>query len=132
MKEKIIKKSKTEIKFITQYYPTFTILNILNPEHFQCEIELLGEKAKKVIKKVGVFCEIQNVLGTLNYTPPKSRTGEDLALDITGRFIIQALNYVAKFAAEAIQWIKKKHSMDIYMQELRSVYILYFFLRMTF
>lgn len=62
-KQKIIKESKTEIEFLTQYQPKFSILSHLQQMARKTVFERLGDIGEKVIQKVGDTFEIQNVVG---------------------------------------------------------------------
>jgi len=62
-KEKIIKESTTEIEFLDQYEPTFSILSRSDKMAREKVFERLGRKAKKIFNKVGDFFEIQNIVG---------------------------------------------------------------------
>ena len=63
IKEKIIKESTTEIEFLDQFRPTYSILSRSKKMARETVFERLGKLGKKIIKKVVDTVEIQNVLG---------------------------------------------------------------------
>ena len=67
-REKIIKESTTEIEFLDQYEPTFSILSRSDKMARENFLGWLGKIAKKVINKVGdsvgdFVVEIKNIVG---------------------------------------------------------------------
>ena len=65
IKQKIIKETTTDIEFLDQFRPAYSILSGSAKMARETVFERLGKLGRKVIKKVGkkVEAEIQNVLG---------------------------------------------------------------------
>ena len=72
IKQKIIKETTTDIEFLGQFRPAYSILSGSAKMARETVFERLGKKAKKVLKKIGeevgekideVKVEIRNVLG---------------------------------------------------------------------
>ena len=75
IKEKIIKETTTELEFLDQFRPAYSILSGSTKMARETVFERLGKKAKKVLKKVGekvgetvgeVRVEIQKILGIVS------------------------------------------------------------------